>query len=155
MKNYVIKKLTIDKLSSLASLCNYSNLEEMINENAIAIKNNSISIYGMYVKNELVGELRVKFKSDDSLEAIPRRRVYLYAFRISESIQSQGFGQILLSEVINELIQNGYTEFTVGVEDDNIRARYIYNKFGFNEIIKRKSESYQECTYEYNLYLKS
>ena len=59
-----------------------------------------------------------------------------------------------LDEQIRQAINDGYTEFTVGVEDDNERAIHIYHSMGFNEFLLRKQEEYQGDAYEYNLYLK-
>ena len=58
-----------------------------------------------------------------------------------------------LEKVIEELRDQDYTEFTVGVEDDNDRARHIYEKFGFTKFLSRKSEEYQGNKYEYDLIL--
>lgn len=52
------------------------------------------------------------------------------------------------------LTDQGYTEFTIGVEDENERAIHIYHSFGFCKVIARKEEEYQGDHYEYNLYLK-
>lgn len=83
------------------------------------------------------------------------KRAYLYAFRIHENHQGEGLGKQLLKYVVDNLSQYGYTEFTVGVEDDNERAKHIYQRFGFNKKISRIQEEYQGEKYEYNLYLKS
>ena len=48
----------------------------------------------------------------------------------------------------------GYTEFTIGVEDDNAVAVEMYRKAGFTKLLLRKREVYQGDAYEYNLYLK-
>ncbi len=52
------------------------------------------------------------------------------------------------------LSENGYSEFTVGVEGDNTKARYMYEKCGFTEPIARIKENYQGDSYEYDLLLK-
>ncbi len=49
--------------------------------------------------------------------------------------------------------ENGYQEFTVGAEDDNLKAMHIYQSLGFHELLLRKQEEYQGDIYEYNLYL--
>ena len=59
-----------------------------------------------------------------------------------------------MKTVLDTLKDAGYSEFTVGVEDDNARAIHIYKTFGFSELIARKQEEYQGCSYEYSLYLK-
>ena len=48
----------------------------------------------------------------------------------------------------------GYSEFTVGVEDDNDRAKYVYAKYGFTEKIARMAEEFQGDAYEYDLLLR-
>lgn len=73
---------------------------------------------------------------------------------LHEDFQSRGLGKYLLENVINYLEEKGYSEFTIGVEDDNERAIHIYKKLGFDEIIARKREEYQGDAYEYNLYLR-
>ena len=102
----------------------------------------------------MIGELRVMYSNDDAQIAIQGNRAYLYAFRIDKDFQGRGLGKHLLSAVIDTLFRRGYTEFKVGVEDDNARAIHIYKSFGFNEVITRKYEKYQGNEYEYNLYLK-
>ena len=81
-------------------------------------------------------------------------RVYLSAFRVLKEYQGKGLGQNLLNFVIKDLEAKGYTEFTIGVEDDNENALHIYKKFGFNKIIARLNEEYEGNSYEYNLYLR-
>ena len=56
--------------------------------------------------------------------------------------------------VLQMLRNNGYYEFTVGVEDDNPRAIHMYQAMGFDKFLLRKQEEYQGDVYEYNLYLK-
>lgn len=65
-----------------------------------------------------------------------------------------GLGKLLMKTVLGALAAEGYSEFTIGVEDDNDRALHIYKSFGFSGIIARKYEEYQGDEYEYNLYLK-
>lgn len=94
------------------------------------------------------------YESDDERFAVRGRRAYLFAFRIRENYQNKGYGTYLLKAVLDKLKENGYYEFTVGVEDDNLRAIHMYQAMGFNEFLLRKQEEYQGDAYEYNLYLK-
>ena len=59
-----------------------------------------------------------------------------------------------MNKVISILAEKGYSEFTIGVEDDNEKAIHIYSKLGFTQLIGRMSEEYQGDSYEYGLYLK-
>lgn len=152
---YNIKKLPISELHTLTQLFDYNDVEEMITENTRDIENKSMDIFVVYLNNQLVGELHVAYEHEDKDFAERGKRAYLFAFRVHEEYQNQGIGKYLLEKVIQTLGADGYTEFTVGVEDDNLRAKYIYQKYGFTKVIARKSESYQGDSYEYNLLLRS
>ena len=56
---------------------------------------------------------------------------------------------------VDKFTENSYSEFTVGVEDDNAKARYMYEKYDFTESVARIKESYQGDSYEYDLLLKT
>ena len=155
MKKTVVKKLNTKELPLLSKLFHYKNLDEMITENKQLIENNEIDIFALFINSKLIGELRVMYSNEDNRFAIQGQRAYLYAFRIDKKHQGKGYGRYLLAYVLNDLKAKGYTEFTVGVEDDNARAIHIYKSFGFNDVIARKTEEYQGDRYEYNLYLKS
>lgn len=155
MKKIVVKKLNTKELPLLSKLFHYKNLDEMITKNKQLIENNEIDIFALLINSKLIGELRVMYSNEDNRFAIEGQRAYLYAFRIDKKYQGKGYGRYLLAYVLNDLKAKGYTEFTVGVEDDNARAIHIYKSFGFNDVIARKNEEYQGDRYEYNLYLKS
>ena len=150
-----VKTLTSNELYLLKDLFRYNDPGEMIQSNSQKIKNGEIDIFSLFSDNRLIGELRVMYSNPDERFAQKGKRAYLYAFRIHENHQGEGLGKYLLKYVVDSLSQYGYTEFTVGVEDDNERAKHIYNSFGFNKIIARIQEEYQGEKYEYNLYLKS
>ncbi len=149
-----IRKLAVKELYVLTELFDYSNVEQMIDECTRNIQNGIIDIFVLYDKNTLIGELRVKYESDDQSFAIRGKRAYLYAFRVRENLRNKGYGTYLLNAVLAELKANGYSEFTVGVEDDNPRAIHMYQTLGFDDFLLRKQEEYQGDKYEYNLYLK-
>lgn len=155
MKELAIRKLNTNELPLLSKLFHYKDLDEMINENTRLIENNEIDIFGLFINSKLIGELRVMYKNEDNQFAIQGQRAYLYAFRIDKMYQCKGYGKYLLAYVLDDLKAKGYTEFTVGVEDNNARAIHIYKSFDFNNIIARIAEEYQGDRYEYNLYLKS
>lgn len=149
-----IKNLAVQDLYCLTELCDYNDVEQMISKCTHDIQNNIIDIFVLYEDSILIGELRVKYESDDENYAIRGRRAYLYAFRVRENFQNKGYGTYLLKTVLDVLKEKGYYEFTVGVEDDNFRAIHMYQALGFNKFLLRKQEEYQGDVYEYNLYLK-
>ena len=149
-----IEKLTTDKLYILTELFDYNDAEQMISKCTRDIQNNTIDIFALYDKDVLIGELRAMYENDDESFAVRGKRAYLYAFRVRKGFQNKGYGTYLLANVLDFLKSNGYSEFTVGVEDDNPRAIHMYQAMGFNELLLRKQEEYQGDVYEYNLYLK-
>ncbi|MGN0386501.1 MAG: GNAT family N-acetyltransferase [Lachnospiraceae bacterium] len=149
----IVNKLAVQDLYVLTELFDYNNVQEMISECTHDIQNGIIDIFVLYDRSVLIGELHVMYQSDDENFAVRGRRAYLFAFRVHKDFRGKGYGQYLINKVISMLKENGYREFTVGVEDDNLRAMHIYQSLGFNEILLRKQEEYQGDKYEYNLYL--
>lgn len=148
------EKLTVGELPLLTELFEYNNAEEMLERCALEIQKGVIDIFGLYEDETLIAELRVKYESEDEAFALRGKRAYLYAFRVRGEYQGRGYGKLLLKTVLARLEEAGYDEFTVGVEDDNLRALHIYRSFGFNEFLLRKREEYQGDAYEYSLYLR-
>ncbi len=151
---YTVKTLSVREMPMLTALFKYKNVNEMIAENTRDIENGVIDIFALLDRDKIIGELRVKYISDDNRFTEKGKRAYLYAFRIHKKYQGKGLGNFLLENVLTLLAENGYNEFTVGVEDDNAKARYMYEKYGFIEPIVRIKESYQGDSYEYDLLLK-
>ncbi len=151
---YTVKTLSVREIPMLTALFKYKNVNEMIAENTRDIENGVIDIFTLFDRDKIIGELRVKYISDDNRFTEKGKRAYLYAFRIHKKYQGKGLGNFLLENVLTLLAENGYNEFTVGVEDDNARARYMYEKYGFTESVARIKESYQGDSYEYDLLLK-
>ncbi len=150
----IIRKLKVSEIPILTVLFKYKDVKAMIAENTKDIENGIIDIFVLFDGDKIIGELRVKYISDDNRFAEKGKRAYLYAFRVHQKYQGEGLGNFLLENVLDILQENGYREFTVGVEGDNARARYMYEKNGFTEPIARIKESYQGDSYEYDLLLK-
>ena len=149
-----IRPIQPDELLRLTALCDYNDVPAMIAENTRLIESGDFSIYLLFEHGTLIGEIHITWRSDDLLAAIGGQRAYLSAFRIREERQGLGYGQYLLREVIRLIEEAGYREITIGVEDDNARAKHLYRKFGFTEFVARRSESYQGDAYEYDLLLR-
>lgn len=148
------EKMAVHELHRLTELFEYHNVEQMISECTHDIENGMIDIFVLYENDVLVGELHVMYESDDENYAVRGRRAYMFAFRVREGFQNKGYGTYLLKSVLGILKEDGYSEFTVGVEDDNLRAIHMYQTLEFTEFVLRKQEEYQGDAYEYNLYLK-
>ena len=151
----VVRLLSANELPRLAELFVYTDFDGMLAEVRRETARGALDVFVVTEAARLLGELRVKYESEDPREAVRGRRAYLFAFRVLPSMQGKGLGKLLLARTLARLAEAGYTEFTIGVEDDNPRARHIYEAFGFTRVIARKSESYQGCSYAYDLLLKA
>ncbi len=113
-----------------------------------------IDLFVIEDNGNFIGEITVNYVNHElETETIPNQRVYLEAFRVDKKYQWQGLGQKLINYCIEYLIKKGYTQFTIGVEDNNEIAKHIYFKLGFNEEID-KGQGDEFDPSEYILYLK-
>ncbi|MCI8546287.1 MAG: GNAT family N-acetyltransferase [Clostridia bacterium] len=149
-----VRKINLNEIDELKKLFKHSDFDKYKLDLINNIKDDVRDIYVMIDNEKFIGELTVYYKGKSELEVIENIRVYLSAFRVLKEYQGKGLGQNLLNFVIKDLEAKGYTEFTIGVEDDNENALHIYKKFGFNKIIARLNEEYEGNSYEYNLYLR-
>lgn len=154
MNNLTLRPMTSAELSALTALFDYNDVPAMIAENSRLIDSGDFSIYLLFEDGELIGELHVTWRSEDPLASIDGQRAYLSAYRIRDDRQGWGLGQYLLRGVIDAIEARGYREITIGVEDDNLRAKHLYRRFGFTEFVERRREAYQGDEYEYDLLLR-
>ncbi|MBQ8200847.1 MAG: GNAT family N-acetyltransferase [Clostridia bacterium] len=154
MTDLVVRPLRSEELTRLTALFHYNDVPSMIADNARRIDAGTDSIYLLLENGDLVGELHITWSSEDTQAVISGQRAYLYAFRIRADRQGRGYGQHLLQSVINAAAARGVRELTIGVEEDNLPARHIYDKFGFTELLARRSECYQGDSYQYGLFLR-
>ena len=150
----IIREATPADLPRLPELFEYNDVPGMSAANTRRIASGKHSIFLLLDGDDLIGELHVTWRSNDPRIAIDGQRAYLSAFRIREDKQGYGFGSHLLDSVIRVIDQGMYQEITVGVEDDNPRARHMYEKRGFTRRIARCRESYQGDEYEFDLLLR-
>ena len=149
-----IRTISIEDLPLLFSLNCYADPDEMIKANTHLLLQNKIEIFGLFAGSILVGELRVKYSDYDSEVAVEGTRAYLYALRTHRAYRRRGFATYLTQSVISLLREDGYFEFTIGVEENNTPACKLYSKLGFDCCLKKMRETYQGDTYEYNLLLR-
>ena len=152
----IIKKILKEEFINLKEL--FPGNEELWikykNQRLKQFDNEEIDIYVIKEDEKFIGELTVNYVSHDlKSETIPNIRVYFEAFRIDKKYQGKGLGQKLIEYTINDLKEKGFKEFTIGVEEDNEKAKHIYFKYGFTEPIDYgKGDEFDPS--EYTLYLK-
>lgn len=114
-----------------------------------------IDVYAVEANHTFIGEVTVHYTSSDlPIEAIPGQRVYFQAFRMDEAHRGRGLGQRLLRFALTDLERRGYTQFTIGVEEDNKVAKHIYFKLGFTRAIDKGCGDELDPS-DYTLYMRS
>lgn len=58
---------------------------------------------------------------------------------IKKEFQGQGLSNLLMKELLRYKDENNLTFLTLEVRESNIKARSLYEKYGFSEIGKRKN----------------
>lgn len=155
--DYIFKKIEITEFDKLKGL--FPDTEEKwIKYREQRLKQfdeNDIDVYVIEHNGKFIGEVTALYSNHSlSTETIPNVRAYFEAFRLERDYQNKGFGQELMRYAIKDLEDRGYTQFTIGVEEDNEIAKHIYFKFGFTEAINHGHGSkLYPC--EYTLYLKN
>lgn len=152
---FEIRKLGTEELHLLSQLLDYHDFDAAMEDNRREMEAGRNDIYAILGdENTLLGELHIAYENGDERFCKPGKRAYFFAFRVHESMQGKGLGQKLMDYTLASLKAKGYSEFTVGVEDDNDRAKYMYAKYGFTEKIARMAEEFQGDAYEYDLLLR-
>lgn len=152
--NLSVNIMSQEELPQLFDLFEYSDQEEMIRSNTKMIEDQIVVFFGLYSDSTLIGEVRVKFSDIDPEIASFGNRAYIYALRICSNHRNKGYATYLMQTVMSYLNSNGYSEYSIGVEDDNFPAQKLYRKLGFVQKVKRICETYQADTYEYDLFLR-
>lgn len=145
------EKIDINRFDEL-NIFSASNFEKYKLNRIKSIKEKSCDLFVAIIDEKYIGEITIKYEHDLGGATIQGKRVYLEAFRVKYEYRNHGIGQQFLLFILNYLKSIGYSEVTVGIEDENKRANYIYHKYGFIEKINMGYNSLTEDTY--SLYLK-
>lgn len=159
-KELIFRKISsteFDKLKGLFDVRNAEDEKMWVKYRSIRLKQfeeKDTDIYVIAFGDDFIGELSANYSAHSlKSEAIPNQRVYFSTFRLEKEYQGKGLGQGLVKFAIDDLEKRGYSEFTIGVDEDNDIAKHIYFKFGFTEAIdKGKGDEFDPS--DYTLYLR-
>lgn len=148
------RKMEVEEICKLSNLFAYNDMADMVRELKQRTLSSKEEVFVIEEEGEFIGELHVAYDIAIPQATVPCKRVYLYAFRIHQRYRGQGLSRKLLQFVIDTLEREGYTEFTIGVEEENVVAKNLYRSLGFDRIIGHNVESYNENYYSYDLYIR-
>jgi len=149
-----VRKINTVEIDKLNPLFRANDQELFMSQRVDKIRSGICDIYILEKDNAVVGEVTIIYNErqyDDY--TIPEQRVYAEALRVLPEYQGRGFGQLLMKEVMKKVKAEGYTEMTIGVEDDNLNAKHIYKKLGFTEFIRRDVGSFEQDRFEYDVFM--
>lgn len=124
----------------------FTKYEEIIDK----YKEGIIDIYYIENNNYYIGRIIVDYENRFlNTETIKNKRVCLSYLLIYQEFRRKGYASQLIDYVLNDLMNLGYTEFTVGVEPENVPALELYKSKGFNELI-----DHSDKPFPFDLYLR-
>lgn len=149
-----IRKIKVEELDKLINLYKCENFEKIKEEKRKQFERKNIDIYVIEEDRKFIGEITVIYKSEFKSVTIPKIRVFIGDFIIQKNYQNKRLGQMLLDFAIKDLENQGVTEFTIKVEDDDEISKHIYEKFDFTEVIDKSSETKNDKICKYSLLLR-
>lgn len=95
----------------------------------------------VYKKNEMiVGGCSIVWDNGDMNRTIPSKRAYLSYLVVREGFRNHGMGTKLIDYMCEYVMRSGVTEITINVEQSNPRAKKLYLRKGFNEVLHEKDD---------------
>jgi ribosomal protein S18 acetylase RimI-like enzyme len=133
--DYCIQKLEprdFDKLGNIWDMSKHAEISKIWHDQLVS--GNRI-IYVYTENNEFIGECDLVFVILYSDYTIADKRIYLSRLIVKEENRKCGIGQILLDYVFDCAKALGFEEISLGVNIDNIEARWLFEKNGFTNVI--------------------
>jgi len=133
--DYCIIKLDPKDFSKLGSIWDMSKHAEMSKTWYEQLLSGNRIIFVYMENGEFLGEGDIVFNINDPDYTIANKRIYLSRMIVREENRCRGIGKIILDYLVNYAKNSGYEEMSLGVDIDNIGARWLYEKNGFNNIV--------------------
>lgn len=87
------------------------------------------------INGAFIGEGALVSDAHDADYTIPGQRVYISRMIVKKEYRNRGIGGEILAFLIRKAKETGYTEITLGVDQDNLNALHLYRKHGFTEVL--------------------
>lgn len=124
--NLVFEKASmkdIDELTQLMHEAFDSSLDIAERYNISNIISDTAAIYVLRNDKDIISRVSVNFASDVN---------YMYSVATKKAYLRQGHAYNLLSQTIKELEKENQKDFQIAVDVENIKAKNLYEKLGFN-----------------------
>lgn len=141
MLDYEIKKIGIDEYSKCNNIWDMNKCEftEKFKKQII---DGDRFVYIYKINSEFIGEGDLVINVDDFDYYVPNQRIYVSRMIVKKKYRNHGIGGIILDYLIEQAKEMGYSEMALGVDIDNYNAVHLYQKKGFNTLIKEDEDEY-------------
>lgn len=93
-------------------------------------------IYVYELEGRMVGEGALVYENGDPDDTIPNQRIYISRVIVDVSYRNQGIGVQIVNHLIEVARKKGFKEVSIGVDEDNLPARHLYEKkVGFDTVL--------------------
>lgn len=113
----------VDELTQLMHEAFDSPLDIAERYNISSIKSDTVAIYVLRNDKDIISRVSVDFASDVN---------YMYSVATKKAYLRQGHAYNLLSKTIKEFEKENSKDFQIAVDVENIKAKNLYKKLGFN-----------------------
>lgn len=124
--NLVFEKASmkdVDELTQLTHEAFDSPLDIAERYNISSIKSDTVDIYVLRNEKDIISRVSVDYASDVN---------YMYSVATKKAYLRQGHAYNLLSKTIKEFEKQNNKDFQIAVDVENIKAKNLYEKLGFN-----------------------
>ncbi|MDP2677005.1 MAG: GNAT family N-acetyltransferase [bacterium] len=141
-----MKITTIDKVNNILALYPEADEERLakirsdVEKDIKKAEKGDRIVYGIENDGKIVGTMQLVFRDDKEFYADGKTRAHLHHARVLEDLRGQGIGTKLMEEAENEAKRRGFTEMTLGVDEDNRQAVKLYERLGYKEFMREKGE---------------
>jgi len=111
-------------------------------------------IEGIYINNTgdfLVGTEENEIVAMGAIKKVTASRGEIKRIRVRREYQRRGYGQTILSRLVELAVELGYTELCLDSTDNNAAAQGLFEKCGFNETHRGKIGIYDLVFYRKKL----
>lgn len=109
----------------------YLGVHEVIKKEELEEKIQSKEILVAKIQNDMVGYLTFNIKEKNNPIMRYRKQLHIEAICVDENNRCKGIGTELLKYVKNIARENNCTDMYLTVNEENINAIKVYEKFGF------------------------
>lgn len=135
-KKLFLDKVTVTKGSPADFSKYYSDSQYMKAEFEKLVAEETLFPFFALFGDKMIGKIYFITKLKDLQIADGKQVGYICNLYVKKPFRNNGVGTMLVETVKRYAITNGFSALTLGVEEDNSKNMYLYDKLGFNSKVK-------------------